>query len=46
VIEAKDTKNNSKWLEKAGQDSNIEANYDTQGNLNEVAKKTTERKSL
>jgi hypothetical protein len=41
VNEAKDTKNTSKWLKKAGQDSNIEANYDTQGNVKEDAKKTT-----
>ena len=45
VNEAKGTKNASKWLKKASQDTNIEANYDLRGNLTQGSKETT-RKGL
>ena len=41
--DAKDIKNAPNWLKKAGQDTNIEANYHTHGKVKEVAKETTER---
>ena len=42
--DAKDIKDAPNWLKKAAQDGNIEANYDTDGKVNEGAKETTEKK--